>query len=258
MNLRVCMLEKNDCYKTGRTIKVKGITVHSTGANNPNVNRYVPIENCSSMHWNKPGLKKCVHAFVGYMPDGSIGTCQTLPWTMRGWHIGSGKKGSYNNTHIGFEICEDNLYNEDYFRKAFKEAAELCAYLCVTFNLNPLNPTVVCSHHEGHLQGYGGNHADCDHWLKIYNLTMDDFRKQVYDIMSALTKKDFAKMMEDYQAELSKLKHSEFYVDEEVDGFLKRSNIADGSRPQQLTTREQVMTMFKRYDDYIQQIIMSR
>jgi hypothetical protein len=34
-----------------------------------------------------------------------------LPWDHRGWHAG----GSANNTHIGFEICEDGLTDSKYF-----------------------------------------------------------------------------------------------------------------------------------------------
>ena len=36
-----CFLTKNDCYRAGRTITPKGIVVHSTGANNPYLRRYV-------------------------------------------------------------------------------------------------------------------------------------------------------------------------------------------------------------------------
>lgn len=251
MNLRIKILTHNDCYKANKQIKVKGITVHSTGSNNPNVNRYVPIENCSSMHWDKPGIKKCVHAFIGIMPDGKIGTCQTLPWNWRGWHIGPGKKGSYNNSHIGFEICEDGLNDREYFNKAFTEAAELCSYLCKIYNLNPLNDHVICSHHEGHLQGYGANHADCDHWLKRFGLTMDDFRRKVYDIMNTMTEKEFAEMMQNYQTQLAQLPASDYYENEGVDEFVSITRISDGTRPQQFTTREQVLTMIKRYHDYI-------
>jgi len=41
MNLRKLIFVNNDCYKAGRTITPKGIMVHSTGANNPNLKRYV-------------------------------------------------------------------------------------------------------------------------------------------------------------------------------------------------------------------------
>lgn len=41
MNLHKLILTENACYKTGRKITPKGIMVHSTGANNPNLRRYV-------------------------------------------------------------------------------------------------------------------------------------------------------------------------------------------------------------------------
>ena len=42
MNLNKLFLTKNDCYKAGKKITVKGIMVHSTGANNPWLKRYLP------------------------------------------------------------------------------------------------------------------------------------------------------------------------------------------------------------------------
>ena len=41
MNLQKLILTENACYKAGRKITVKGIMVHSTGANNPWLKRYV-------------------------------------------------------------------------------------------------------------------------------------------------------------------------------------------------------------------------
>lgn len=41
MNLRKQILTNNACYKAGKTITPKGIMVHSTGANNPWLKRYV-------------------------------------------------------------------------------------------------------------------------------------------------------------------------------------------------------------------------
>lgn len=234
MNLVTHWLTKNDCYLRRRKIKPKGITVHSTGANNPNINRYVDIgNNFSSKHWNKPGIKKCVHAFVGYMPDGTIGTCQTLPWDHRGWHAGSGPIGSDNNTHIGFEICEDDLTNENYFNIVFKEAVELCAYLCKLYDLDPLQWGVIESHHEAHERGYGSNHADCDHWLALYKMDMNDFRKAV--------KK---------QMEIEKNKMSAWAVKEGIPEWLAESGISDGSRPHDPCTREEIWAMIKRALDF--------
>lgn len=110
MNLRKLIFTNNDCYKAGRKIAPQGIMVHSTGANNPNLKRYVGPndgllgENRYNNHWNQPMDRKvCVHAFIGKLADGTIATYQTLPWNHRGWHCSSGSKGSGNDTHISFE-----------------------------------------------------------------------------------------------------------------------------------------------------------
>jgi len=182
MEIRQCFLTKNDCYNDGRTIIPKGIVVHSTGANNTSLKRYVQPDdgvlgkNIFKNHWNRSGLTKCVHAFIGKAKNGAVMVYQTLPWTKRCWGCGSGKKGSYNNGYIQFEICEDNLKNEAYFNEAFDNAIDLCAYLCKKYGI-PVSSIV--SHHESYLQGYGSNHGDCDHWLKKFGKNMDWFRAQV-------------------------------------------------------------------------------
>ena len=40
MNLHKLIATENECYKVGQKITPKGIMVHSTGANNPNLRRY--------------------------------------------------------------------------------------------------------------------------------------------------------------------------------------------------------------------------
>ena len=171
LNLHKLILTKNDCYKAGKTITPKGIMIHSTGASNPWLKRYVGPDdgllgkNQYNNHWNqdKPGGKQvCVHAFIGKLADGSIATYQTLPWNHRGWHCSSGWKGSGNDTHISFEICEDNLTDKSYFRKVFNKAVELCVYLCKQYGLNEGN--IIC-HSEGYKLGIASNHADVMHWF---------------------------------------------------------------------------------------------
>jgi hypothetical protein len=185
MNLHKLILTKNACYKAGKTIIPKGIMVHSTGASNPWLKRYIAPDDGLlgkdqyNNHWNqdKPGGKQvCVHAFIGKMADGSIATYQTLPWNHRGWHCSSGWKGSGNDTHISFEICEDNLTDRSYFRKVFIEAVELCVYLCKLYGLNENN--IIC-HSEGYKLGIASNHADVMHWFPRHGETMDSFRKTV-------------------------------------------------------------------------------
>jgi hypothetical protein len=118
------------------------------------------------------GRQVCVHAFIGKLADGTIATYQTLPWNYVGWHSG----GTANNTHIGFEICEDGLDDKDYFGAVYKEAIKLCVYLCRKFDLNTED---IIDHSEGHKLGIAGNHADVSHWFKRHGKTMDDFRADV-------------------------------------------------------------------------------
>lgn len=203
MNLIQCYLIANDCSAAGRTITPKGVMVHSTGANNPLVARYVqPTENQANRDaiiqeigtnrnqndWNNPGLSVCTHAFIGKFADGSVGTAQTLPWNRRGWHAGTGTSGgSANDTHISFEICEDGLTDAAYFGKVYQEAVELTAMLCKQYNLNPLADGVVICHSEGYQRGIASNHADVMHWFPKHGKNMDTFRQDVSKAMGGAT-----------------------------------------------------------------------
>ncbi len=187
MNLKTLIFVNNPCFKTGRSIVPKGIMVHSTGANNPTLKRYVGPDdgllgkNLYNNHWNqdKPGMRQvCVHAFIGKLADGSIATYQTLPWNHRGWHAG----GSANNTHISFEICEDGLTDPSYFSAVYKEAAELCAYLCKLYGLTEKN--IIC-HSEGYKLGIASNHGDVMHWFPKHSKSMDTFRAEVKRLLTA-------------------------------------------------------------------------
>lgn len=186
MNLRKLILTNNACFKSGKTIIPKGIMVHSTGANNPWLKRYVGPDdgllgkNQYNNHWNqdKPGGRQvCVHAFIGKLADGTIATYQTLPWNHRGWHAG----GKANDTHIGFEICEDGLSDSTYFNKVYREAVELCAYLCSEFGLTEEN--IIC-HSEGYKLGIASNHADVMHWFPKHGKNMDMFRAEVKALLN--------------------------------------------------------------------------
>lgn len=192
MNLQKLIFTKNACYKAGKKIKPKGIMVHSTGANNPNLRRYVGPDdgklgaNTNGNHWNqdKPGGREvCVHAFIGKLKDGSVATYQTLPWDHRGWHAG----GSANDTHIGFEICEDGLTDGAYFKKVYQEAVELCAYLCKMYGLTEKD--IIC-HSEGHEKGLASNHGDVMHWFPNHGKSMNTFRADVKALLATPEKKE--------------------------------------------------------------------
>lgn len=181
---------KNLCYIAAQKMVPQGIVVHSTGANNPNLKRYVDASdevgvNQYGNHWNKAkpgGRKVCVHAFIGYDKNKQIRVAEILPLDICCWGVGKGKKGSYNTNpaYIQFEICEDKLTDKNYYESAFAVAAEYCAELCRTYGISV---DKIVGHCEAYRLGYGCNHADPEHWMKKFGETMDDFRKRVSEIL---------------------------------------------------------------------------
>lgn len=247
MRLQKQYLTKNDCYRAGRTIRPQGIMVHSTGANNPSVARYVPGDDVIGRNqygndWDRPGLEKCVHAFVGKFADGGVGTVQTLPWNRRGWHCGRGKNGSANDTHISFEICEDGLEDASYFKAVYQEAVELTAMLCREHNLDPLADGVVICHKEGYHRGIASNHSDVLHWFPKFGKTMDDFRGDVAQKMRGeqeVTYEQWKEYMDRYLAERAELPASMPKLFAEANEL----GLTDGTRPMAFVTREESAVM---------------
>lgn len=195
MTLKKCIFLENRCYTNSQEIEqFAGIVVHSTGCNNPTIKRYVQPSksdpnyntiisdigfNRYSNDWNNSSASKAVHAFIGKNDKGTVVTYQTLPFDICAWGVGRGKKGSYNynpTAHIQFEICEDNLSDESYFKSVYNEATELCAYLCRMYGISP---DTICSHKEAAQRGYASNHGDPEHWFSKYGKTMNDFRADV-------------------------------------------------------------------------------
>lgn len=192
MKLVQSILTKNPCYTAGRKITVKGLMLHSVGCPQPKASVFINS-------WNSPSYSNaCVHGFI----DGNDGTVyQTLPWNHRGWHCGSGSKGSGNNTHIGVEMCEpacikytsgssftcsDKAAAKAVAKRTYESAVELFAMLCKQYNLNPTADGVIISHREGHSRGIASNHGDPEHlWNGLsMGYTMDGFRRAVKAAMS--------------------------------------------------------------------------
>lgn len=194
--------KNNPCYKAARKMPAgspAGIIVHSTGANNPNLKRYVNApeicgENPYKNYFDRADIEACPHAVIGLDKSGIVRTAQLLPWNICCWGCGGGSKGSYNYNpaYIQFEICEDGLTDKKYFEKAFEQAAQLCAELMKSY------PTIkienVISHKEAHARGYASNHGDPDHWLAKFGKNMDWFRDLVKaKVQSAAEKPGTAK-----------------------------------------------------------------
>ena len=187
MEITKNILTKNPCYKAGKTIKVKGLMLHSVGCSQPSATVFMK-------NWNTADAKVCVHGFI----DGNTGAVyQTLPWNHRGWHCG----GSANGTHIGIEMCEpdcikytsgakftcsDTERATAIVKRTYKSAVELFAHLCNEYGLNPLVEGVILSHSEGCVKGLASNHADPEHLWKGLKLpyTMDGFRTDVKAAMN--------------------------------------------------------------------------
>lgn len=181
---------------------VKGVLWHSTGANNPNLKRYVqPSDNALD---REEWLKKLgtnsykndlnhtsgqigLNAWIGKLADGTVTSVQSMPWDYKPWGCASGPKGSCNNGWIQFEICEDGLKDKAYFEAVYKEACELTAYLCDMYDIDPKGtvtvngvkvPTILC-HADSHELGFGSNHGDIYHWFPKFGKDMDDARVDV-------------------------------------------------------------------------------
>lgn len=177
----------SECYKASKKITPLGIVVHSTGANNPELRRYVNSpaqlgENIFKNYWGTGTLKYqedngIPHAAIGYDKSGKVALAQVLPFNMRCWGCGPGKNGSYNDSHIQFEICEDNLTNKAYFESAFELAAQFCAELMETYP--SIKVENIVSHKEACARGYASNHGDPENWLSKFGKDMNWFRDKV-------------------------------------------------------------------------------
>ena len=194
------LFKDSDCYRSGTRQTSRGVQVHSTGANNPNLRRYVQPDdgrlgrNTNGNSHNRPGVDVCASAYIGKLADGTVAVYQTLPWDMRCWISGKGKNGNANRLgYIGFEICEDDRTDLIYFNQAVMGAAvNLTAHLCQIMGVRPDDvleryaegdALAVMDHSELAARGLASNHADITHWLRVFGKRMNDFRREVQAAM---------------------------------------------------------------------------
>lgn len=205
----ICRQTESACYRGTKPMTVRGVLWHSTGANNPELRRYVqPADDDPNrdellkiIGVNKYGndynhgskdRQMGVNAWIGKLADGEVATVQALPWGWAPWGCGSGSKGSCNSGWIQFEICEDALTDKDYAWAAYQEACELTAYLCRMYHLQPqgivryknTDVPVILDHRESHMLGLGNNHGDVANWFpKVIGRTLADIRYDVWKLM---------------------------------------------------------------------------
>lgn len=200
MNLKTLYFTNHRNYTNPYRVKPRGIMIHDTGADNPNLARYVQPnkygigENKYNNHWNKTSQVECAHIFIGALDDGEIASVNVMPFNYRTYHCG----GDANATHISIEICRD-IDSEKYFTKIYKELIEVCAHLCLLYSFKPLEDGVIICHAEGHQRGIASNHADVTEWFPIYGYTMDRVRQDIYNkIMEGVNMRTFEEEMQKY------------------------------------------------------------
>ena len=179
--------KNNLCFKAARKMPAgspAGLIIHSTGANNPNLKRYVNApdicgENPYKNYFDRADSDVCPHTVIGKDKNGAVRAAKLLPWDVCCWGCGSGAKGSYNYNpaYIQIEIAEDALNDRKYFEEAFGLAADLCKRLMK--NYPSIRTENIISHKEACARGYASNHGDPEHWLSRFGKNMDWFRAQV-------------------------------------------------------------------------------
>lgn len=194
MEITQYYLTSNNCYRASKKHVPKGIMIHSTGANNPNLRRYVGPDdgilgrNPNGNDWNRPkpdGIEICAHAFIGLDKFGEVRIYQTLPWDYVCWLSGKGANGTANFMgYIGFEICEDGRDDPVYFAKIYKATIELCAFLCQKYGIDTAN---IIDHYLGSKMGIASAHVDVNHWFPLFGKQLEDVRRDVKGIMSGPT-----------------------------------------------------------------------
>lgn len=170
-------LTKSDCFRAAQPIEPNMIMIHSTGSNNKYIHRYVGPDdgklgpNQYDNHWNRPGISKCCHGFIGALQDDTIACYQTLPLNINGWHCG----GSANNFSIGFEICEGGD-DAEYFQKVYEYAVSVATEICMR---KGWDSTHITSHYEAAREGMASNHGDPATYFGKFGKSMFTFRADV-------------------------------------------------------------------------------
>ncbi len=187
-HLEVRYAVNNRAYKSGRDISPDGDVNHSFGCAQPNVEVAFSIMDKEAAGW-------AVNAILGDFHKGEGRILLTMPYKRRPWGVGSGKRGSWNNSRIQWEVLEpsghtyaggtmigyDVAKNEAYFQRMWKML--VCWNVYVARKLG-FGPDAIGDHAESYRAGMGGNHADMGHWLPKHGQSMDTLRENVRAILN--------------------------------------------------------------------------
>lgn len=191
LNIKQSILTKNDCYKSGRTIKPVGMQLHTIGT----------AQNSSSAlasYWNQSGVSACVHYCIDAETEGLV--LQFLPDNRRSWADGGFGNGNLITVELmesdymkytsgsSYSITNSSKFKSDVTR-AYNTAVAFFAKKCKEYGWDPTAKLsnglyVVSSHDEGRRAGLSTSHVDPTHIWNKYGWTMDQFRK---DVKAAMT-----------------------------------------------------------------------
>lgn len=202
-HLEVRPATKNGAYRSGRTIKPGGSVNHSVGCAQPKADVFFNLMNQTDAGWG-------VNAILGDFHLGEGKIILALNWNTRPLGCGSGKKGSWNNSKIQWEVCEpaghtyaggtmiayDVQKNQEYFDRMWKMLVAWNVYCVVKFGY-PVEG--ISDHSESYAAGMGSNHADMMQWLPKHGKSMDALRAEVqaildYDEDEDMTKEQFKEL----------------------------------------------------------------
>ena len=184
----------NGAYRSGRKINPQGSVNHSVGCAQPSVEVFYKSMNKSSAGWG-------VNAILGDFHKGDGRILVTMPLNARPWGCGSGKKGSWNNTKVQWEVCEpaghtysggtmigyDIAKNQVYFDRMWKMLVAWNVYVVDKFGF-PISG--ISDHIESYYAGYGSGHADMGHWLPKHGKSMNALRAEVEAIINGADTED--------------------------------------------------------------------
>lgn len=187
-HMEVRYATQNGAYRSGRVIaKHQGCVNHSVGCAQPKADVFFNSMNKTSAQWG-------VNAILGDFHLGEGRILVTMDLKARPWGCGSGKKGSWNNTKIQWEVCEpaghtyaggtmiayDTAKNQAYFDRMWKMLVAWNVY-CVVKLGYPVSG--ISDHAESYRAGYGSNHSDMGQWLPKHGKSMDALRAEVQAIL---------------------------------------------------------------------------
>lgn len=252
---------KNGAYTAGRKIKPAGAVNHSVGCAQPKAEVFFGLMNDRNAKWG-------VHAILGdfHLGEGKIILCLDLK--MRPWGCGSGKKGSWNNSKIQWEVCEpaghtyaggtmiayDVQKNQGYFERMWKMLVAWNVYCVVQFGY-PVS--CINDHSESYAAGMGSNHSDMMQWLPKHGKSMDALRAEVLKILEnkeddEMDLEKFKELFREMRQELRDNDSSNYSA--EAREWAVRTGLIAGSSAEEFNgmwedflTREQLVTVLFRF-----------